>query len=225
MTFVKSANLRSLLLKSDCPSAIKNCTEFFQKLVDTDVRNTLLTATSAFFVNLATESSTDLNVSGIGLLSASTYKTFCSYLGQSSSLKNAKTLNHFTHNGHTYSVSSRHKGNSSVIIYDRSLKSQVPAHIEDIIQLSSNDVYFAICKYKRRAISDPFKLHPVLRTTLWQTGLGGLMFVHSNDVIGHFASVLFNWNDNEYLAIISLCQVLLNLLIFKLKLICNFLQT
>jgi hypothetical protein len=172
MTFVKSANLRSLLLKNECPSAIKNCHDFFEKLVDTDVRNTLLTDIS-IFVNLphvlqpSTDSNEDLTADHLSSVSTCTYKALHIHLGQQSPLtKNAKTICYYTRHGHTFSSSLRHKGNGSVIIYDRTSMSQIPARVEDIFQLSSNDIYFAVRKHQRRAAGHPFEAYPALQTSL-----------------------------------------------------------
>ena len=227
MTFVKSANLRSLLFKNECPSAIKHCHAFFEKLVDTDVRNMLLTDIS-IFGNLThfLEPSMDLNedMTDDTLSSASMYKALHVHLGQQSPLaKEAKTLHHFTRHGHTFSTFSRHKGNGSVIVYDRTLMSQIPARVEDIIQLPSNDVYFAVRKYLTRATGHPFEAYPALQTTLWQSELGSITIVHLDDVIGHFASVPFDWNGDNYLAVVSLCRVMLyySLASIRTHLICS----
>jgi hypothetical protein len=134
MTFAKSANLRSLLLKNECPLAIKNCHNFFQKLVDSDVRNTLLTDIS-IFANL-TQPSLDSNEDlthdiPSNPTSAPTYKALRIHLGQQYLLaKNIKTLRYFTRHGHTFSTFSRHEENGSVIVYDQML-SEIPAQVED----------------------------------------------------------------------------------------------
>ena len=41
-SFAKSANLWAFLLKEGCPSAIRNCSHYFSKLIDPQVHNTLL---------------------------------------------------------------------------------------------------------------------------------------------------------------------------------------
>lgn len=213
MAFVKSANLRSLLLKNECPSAIKNCHAFFEKLVDTDVRNTLLTDISIFdnlthFLQPSMDSNED--TTGDAPSSAVTYKALHIHLGRQFPLaKNAKTLRHFTRHGHTFSTFSCHKGNGSVIVHDWTLMSQIPARVEDIIQLPSNDICFAVRKYLTRATGHPFEAYPALQTTLWQSELGSITIVHLDDVIGHFASVSFDWNGDNYLAVVSLCRVML----------------
>src|SRR5271156_216699 len=42
-SFVRSANLRALVFKSQCPEVIQNCQPMFQKLVDPQLRDTLQT--------------------------------------------------------------------------------------------------------------------------------------------------------------------------------------
>src|SRR5271156_2396116 len=42
-SFVRSANLRALVFKSQCPEIIQNCQPMFQQLVDPQLRDTLQT--------------------------------------------------------------------------------------------------------------------------------------------------------------------------------------
>src|ERR1700678_676724 len=42
-SFVRSANLRALIFKSECPKIIQNCQPIFQRLVDPQLRDTLQT--------------------------------------------------------------------------------------------------------------------------------------------------------------------------------------
>src|ERR1700678_231691 len=42
-SFVRSANLRALIFKSECPEIIQNCQPIFQRLVDPQLRDTLQT--------------------------------------------------------------------------------------------------------------------------------------------------------------------------------------
>ena len=206
-TFVESANLRGFLLKDECPCAIKNCRDFFNKLVHPNVRNTLLADMMSPFVNQTemVQPSTELiDEEGATISSQSTHQTIYNSLGPSRT-KNAKFLKHFTRFGHTFSPFSRHKGNGSVILYDRISGHQVPAQLEDIIHLSSDEVYFTVRKYLRQATSDPFTAYPALQTTIWQTALGSVTIVQSDDILGHFAGLPFQWNGANSIAVISLC--------------------
>ncbi|KIM42233.1 hypothetical protein M413DRAFT_27028, partial [Hebeloma cylindrosporum] len=47
-SFTKSANLQAFMLKDGCPQAIKNWSSHFAKLIDPQVRNTLLTDIARF---------------------------------------------------------------------------------------------------------------------------------------------------------------------------------
>jgi len=206
-TFVKSANLRGLLLKNGCPSAIRNCEEFFKKLVNPKVRNTLLTDISAFYVDIDQDEASTLppeSTSGCKL-SLESHRLLSAHLGQHTSMK-AKSLIHFTRNGYTFSKSSLHKGNGSIIFLDRPSLSQVPAQIEEIVQLS-DDVYFIVQKYQRCAAEDPFKPYPALQTSLWRPTAGNRTMVHLNDVLGHFASLPFDLNGSNWFAVVSLVRV------------------
>lgn len=212
MTFAKSANLRSLLLKNECPSSIKNCHQFFQKLVDSDVRNTLLTDISVF-ANLTqppSDSNEDITHGSPSPTSVSTYKALRIHLGQQCpQAKGVKSLRHFTRHGHTFSLFSHHKGNGSVIVYDQMLMSEIPAQVEGIIQLHTHEVYFAIRKYQTIAGRHPFEAFPALQTTLWSNLESSATIVRLDDVIGHFASVPLDWNGDDFTVIVSLCQVIL----------------
>jgi glycerol-3-phosphate acyltransferase PlsY len=214
MTFAKSANLRSLLLKNECPSTIKNCHNFFQKLVDSDVRNTLLTDIS-IFANLtqpSSDSTEDITHDIPFQTSTPTYKALRIHLGRQCPLvKNVKMLRHFTRHGHTFSPFSRHKGNGSVIVYDPMLMSEIPGQVEGIIQLHTNEVYFAIRKYQTFAAQHPFEAFPALQTTLWSSLESVATIVRLDDVIGHFASVPLDWNGGDYIAVVSLCRVILQI--------------
>ena len=205
-TFVESANLRGFLLKDECPCAIKNCRDFFNKLVHPSVRNTLLADMMSAFVNQTemiqpSMESTDEEAT---ISSQSTHQAIYNSLGPSGT-KDAKFLKHFTRFGHTFSPFSRHKGNGSIVIYDRISGHQVPAQLEDIFRLSSDEVYFTVRKYLQQATSDPFTAYPALQTSIWQTTLGCVTIVQSDDVLGHFSSLSFQWNGANSVAVISLC--------------------
>ena len=42
-SYTRSANLRALMLKPECPEVVRNCMPMFKKLVDPERRNALLT--------------------------------------------------------------------------------------------------------------------------------------------------------------------------------------
>jgi hypothetical protein len=82
--------------------------------------------------------------------------------------------------------------------------------VEDIIQLHTSEVYFAIRKYQTFAAQQPFEAFPALQTTLWSSSLESVTtIVHLDDVICHFASVPLEWNGDDCIAIVSLCRVIL----------------
>lgn len=211
MTYVKSANLRSLLVRNACPPAIQNCQAAFTKLVNPEVRNTLLTDVTAFIAHVTPEAAADDSEpqlkDGTSFISEPSHKALRTYFGSSLTPRTAKTMTTFTMRGLTYSTFSRHKGNSSVIVKNTLSQSLVPAQIEDIIQTSNDDVLFAIRHYRHQCAGGPFDNWPLLQTSLWDLEMGSLVVVPSCDVVCHFASLSFQWEGQERVAIISLARV------------------
>jgi len=211
MTYVKSANLHSLLIRNACPPAIQNCQAAFTKLIDPEVRNTLLTDVTAFIAHVTPEAAADdpepQLKDGISFISEPSHNALRTYFGSSFIPRTAKTMTTFTMRTLTYSTFSRHKGNSSVIVKNTLSQSLVPAQIEDIIQTSNNDVLFAICHYRHQFTASPFDNWPLLQTSLWGLEMGSLVVVLSCDVVCHFASLPFQWEGQEQLAVISLARV------------------
>jgi len=77
---------------------------------------------------------------------------------------------------------------------------------KDIIQLHTNEVYFAINKYQTFVARHPFEVFPAIQSSLWSSLKSVTTIVHLDDVIGHFASVPLDWNGDDYIAIVSLCH-------------------
>lgn len=122
----------------------------------------------------------------------------------------ARFLSHLTIEGITYSVSSKHIGNSSVLISDAQDDKLVPARIDYIIQLpieGSTRTIVAIRRYNRAQVHDPFSKYPVLRTELYNKDPTVLEIVSLSSIQCHFASCPFHWQKMMFLAVISLNRV------------------
>lgn len=202
--FVKSANLRGLLIKEGCPTAIKHCTSHFNKLTDPEIRNSMLLDISTFLADPENDPSADeIPRIAIAQMTHAAIRTY--FHGDAP--RTMKPLSFFTINGLTYSTVKRHRGNSSVIVRHPSQPDKrVPAQIEDITQIS-DEVIFAVRFYRKPAVHDPFKQYPFLHASLWQPDLGQLAIVKPADVVSHFASMSFSQGGNEHIAIISLSRV------------------
>lgn len=203
-TFVKSANLRSLLSKDGCPRAIKYCETHFRQLTDPKIRNSLLLNISTFLADPENDPPVETEVSICTVVAPESHVALREHFrGTPQAIK---PLSFITIDGLTYSTLRRHHGNSSILIrHPTSANETVPVQIEDIVQVD-NDVLFVVRLYQRRADYDPFKCHPFLHTTLWQSERGSLTVVKPCNTISHFASLKVNWFGQEHLVIISLLK-------------------
>lgn len=68
----------------------------------------------------------------------------------------ARTLQFHSVNGRTYCRSSRHTGNSSVLVKESSRSEPTPAQIQDIIQTEAGNVLYAIRHHGKPIARDPF---------------------------------------------------------------------
>ena len=74
-TFMKSANLRALMLKEGCPPEIKNCSGHFSKFVDPQVRSTFLMDIAHFLALAEEEANEPQDVKGkMTAITAGLYK-------------------------------------------------------------------------------------------------------------------------------------------------------
>ena len=208
-SFVKSANLRALLAKSECPEAIKNCQAFFRKLVDPEVRNTLLTDISVFTSQLEPEFTSTPTISfPPSTIRGTTFRVLEKFLcdiNKTPILRMAKTLSYYTVHGRTFSIAARHKGNGSVLVRHQS--SMLPAEIEDIVRTSDDQIFVAVRYFHPTNVNDPFKAYPALRISLWDSNLGQLVIVRAEDICGHFASISLLWEGCRCNVVVSLSRV------------------
>ncbi len=198
-----------MLAKSECPEAIKNCQAFFRKLVDPEVRNTLLTDISVFTSHLEPEFTSTPTISFPpstirGTTSPVLEKYLCD-INKTPILRTAKTLSYFTVHGRMFSIAARHKGNGSVLVRHQS--SMLPAEIEDIVRTSDDQIFVAVRYFHPTDVNDPFKAYPALRISLWDSTLGQLVIVRADDICGHFASISLLWEGCRCNVVVSLSRV------------------
>lgn len=215
-SFVKSANLRGLVSKADCPTSLGNCEAMFDKLVNPQVRNTLLTDMLALSGSCSSEkgpiAEDDIGKDDrtTGPIPESVYQSLKAFL-KTSPPRRAYFLTHLTVNGITYSVSTRHLGNSSVMIHSDSKVTSVPARIDHILQFYFEDHLqtFIVVRCRQHSLSnhDPFLQHPILRMSIWSMQLKPPEIVTLNDIDCHYAYVPTVWDGDQACIITSLSRV------------------
>ena len=198
--------------KEGCPSAIKNCSSYFSKLIDPQVRNTML-MDIACFLSLEEEVDDPPDITGwMTTIAEGPYRALqTNFQGTKGTPHEAKTLHCYTLNRLTFSTFTRHRGNSFVLVRRPSLPS-TPAQIDSILQISTNETYFVVRFFLKTMSEDPFQQHPVLQTSLWSQNLGQLVIVKPQDVESHFACLSFEWHGANCQAVISLSRVFIPLL-------------
>ncbi len=194
------------MLKDGCPPAIKNCQGYFSKLVDSTVRNTLLTDISNFLVDV--EEPPLEEVSGMAPIPQLIHAALRSFYrhSQTETPRVAKLLSYFTVKGLTFSSFKRHSGNGSIMIRQHS-GSSLPAIIEGIIQISTTDTLFAVRHLLRTTSTDPFIIYRELQASLWSHHTGQVVIIKPEDIDCHFASLPMEWEGADCVAVISLSRV------------------
>jgi hypothetical protein len=207
--------LKILILKTGTPEVIQNCEPIFRKFIDPQIRNTLLTDIVGFSGQVL-DSSDDEDLPPMGLKSINylpeslkdCIQKHLGYLPTSASI-----LSQLTVAGITYSVASKHTGNSCILL-DSPKTVFLPSRIEHIIQLvSNNDIssvntLVAIRRFKRRNNqSDPFSKYPLLRTQIWSRELGALELHPVNAIQCHFACSTMLWEGEQVMVMVSLSRV------------------
>jgi hypothetical protein len=199
------------MLKEGCPSAITNCSGIFSKLIDPQVRNTLL-SDIAHFLSMEEEAEEPADVSGrFTAIAEGPYKALQTYFqGAKGIPREAKTLHCYTLNHLTFSTFTRHRGNSFVLVRRPSLPS-LPAQIDTILQTPTKETYFVIRFFLKTILDDPFQRHAILQMSLWSQNLGHPVIVKPQDVESHFACLSFVWRATKCQAVISLSRVFISI--------------
>lgn len=195
------------MLKEGCPSAIKNCSRYFSKLIDPQVRNTLLTDI-ARFLSMEEEVDEPADITGrITTIAEGPYKALQTHFQDAKGTpREARTLHCYTLNHLTFSTFTRHRGNSFVLVCHPSLPS-IPAQIDSILQITTKETFFVIRFFLKTMLEDPFQRYPALQMSLWSQNLGQLVIVKPQDVESHFACLSFEWQGAKCQVVISLSRV------------------
>jgi hypothetical protein len=222
--YARAANLRGLLLKSECPEALKNCQPMFEKLLKPQVRDTLVTDMLA---SLPLQDLDDGNDGDDGDADADAGAWEWDERGASPipqdifdalqctldfpPPRRARFLSHLTIQGLTYTISSKHSGNSQILIKANSAVDAVPCRITSILQfpvLNTIQTYVAVRRYGPSPIkNDPFLHFPMLRAQMRGTELGPLE-IHTLDTVhSHFARGGLKWDGKDVNVVLSLSRV------------------
>ena len=139
MSFVRSANLRALVFKSQCPEVIQNCQPMFQKLVNPQLRDSL--SMDMQLLSSLTEGGDDGDDDGAMYWNERTAKpipldlhTAMTHSGYKSTWT-AQFLHCITINSLVCMPTSKHKGNSCILLNSPEDRNQVPAQIQSIFQI------------------------------------------------------------------------------------------
>ena len=136
------------------------------------------------------------------------YKALLTHFqGAKGTPREARTLHCYTLNHLTFSTFTHHRGNSFVLVRRPSLPS-IPAQIDSILQVPTNETYFVVRFFLKTLLEDPFQQYPVLQMSLWSQNLGQLVIVKPQDLESHFACLSFEWQGAKCPAVISLSRVL-----------------
>ena len=174
-SFVRSANLRALVSRSDCPEVIRNCQPMFQKLVDPQLRDTLQTDMRVLssLVEDGDDYDDDSAANWNEKTARSIPKDICMALTRfhCKSPRTAQFLPNITINGLIYSPTSKHQGNSCILLKSRQDRNLVPARIQNIFQIPFSESLQTLIAIRRhqpsRLAHDSFSQFPVLRARLW----------------------------------------------------------
>jgi hypothetical protein len=217
--------LKKIILKTGTSEVIKNCEPIFRKFIDPQTRSTLLTDIMSFSITEALDSTDNDDLPLVHLKPASQLPDplkDCMRKHFGSLPTSASTLSQLTVAGLTYSVASKHSGNSCVLLGSPSL----PARIEFIVQFASDDdissliTLVAARRFKKYdTLSDPFSGYPLLHTQIWYPEPGSLELHSVNAIQCHFASSTMLWEGEEVMVAVSLSRVRSHSILLHLGLI------
>ena len=115
--------------------------------------------------------------------------------------------------GITYSTSTKHLGNSCIMISPiNDLDGEpVPAQITYLIQFCNADTlmtYLGVRRHKAAAVlHDPYSRYPDIRAQLWDAQLEDLEIILPSQVIAHFACLPLEVEQKKLVVVLSLSRV------------------
>lgn len=219
LAYTRSANLRALSLKAGCPEAISNCQPFFEKLVNPQTRNTLITDMHTT-LTMPLDDDDDDDESNV-IWNDRTAKVLPEDLNAQLSLllpnchfeHKAQFLQNIQINGLTYSTAPKHAGNSCILFKAREDPNVItPGRIIQIFQILVSDsvqTYIAVRPHAQvNGIDDPYAHFPVLRARLYEACLTDLQIISLDQIVSHFACLPIQHDGRDLVVVASLHRVL-----------------
>jgi len=212
---VKAANLRALVSKSNAPEVIRRCQPIFSKLVNPQVRNTLVTdmlsLTLAQDDNDSEENTQTLYDGDLKAAKLPTDLRRCIEQKFAHSPSRAPLLSHLTIDGLTYSVSSKHIGNSCIMLDANASQILVPARLDYIVELETDEGILTVIAVRQYQPSpkrdDPFARFPLLQTQLCKSELNPLQLFTIDKIRSHFAMSSLVYMEKDVIVAVSLHRV------------------
>jgi hypothetical protein len=215
-SFTKAANLRAMLYKPQCPEALKNCRMFFDQLVNRQIHN----GTASIDLLGSANQPSELD-EGNGDVSAPWSKkakklpsdvvlALSTHLSSFSVPSVGVSSSYISIQGLSYSVASRHPGDSQVMI--RTSQPQpglTPAVIRHIFQIDHQGSVETYLLVERLAVAN-VRRDPFTRYIWPQMGLydstGEVEVIDPHAISSHFAQLSIVWEGRALSLVISLSR-------------------
>lgn len=201
--YTRSSNLRAILLREGCPEVIKNCQEAFRKLISPQTHNPLVTMMRV----LPSLDQPNLPLIPQGRVKRPLPRELVDILRRSFPHlpSSGYLLADITIRGLTYSTSTKHSGNSCVMIASEP-GSNAPAQIASIVQFDDNMVFLTVRRHKEMNLRyDPFSCYGSVRARVWAKAQLPLEVVKFDTIVCHFACMpLASTQHEEAIAVVPL---------------------
>ena len=207
--------MRALVSKSNAPEVIRRCQPIFSKLVNPQVRNTLVTdmlsLTLAQDDHDSEENTQTLYDGDSKAAKLPTDLHRCIEQKFTYSPSRAPLLSHLTIDGLTYSVSSKHIGNSCIMLDANASRILIPARLDYIVELETDDGILTVIAVRRYQPfpkrDDPFTRFPLLQTRLCKSELDPLELFTVDKIRSHFAMSSLVYKEQDVIVAVSLHRV------------------
>lgn len=212
---MRASNLRNLCHRRGAPTVIRKCAPLLTRIINPQARSTLVTDILSL--------SGDNSIGGRELQGSSQRmfdkrlpdaleKCILNTFGEP--LKASLSAN-ATINGLTFSTSSKHLGNSSILLQSGNDGHFIPARIDYIANILCKDHdestavrYVAARKYQPAVVKyDPFAAFPLVQARLFSQTLDELELYPLSAIDCHFAHLPITWEDQKMVVVISLSRV------------------
>ena len=211
-TYTKSANLRGILCKIECPQALQQSQPMFEKLLNPQIHDTLVTDMQSFSTLSDKDYGCESNTTAWDeqLVPPDLYSALSKSIVPTSPQK-VQFLSHLTIGGLMYTVASKHIGNSHALIKADSSDHDalIPIRIDYIFQVCASDTiqtFLGAQHYNHSGIiTDPFCCFPILQATMWNNELGAIEILTPDCICAHFAKASMVWEGIDRLVILSFC--------------------